>query len=72
MQPRDVEKSHHLSHLAAKCILIFSIHRNRSAEGVSLITQILYAAVFCTPYLPEECPRRWGRVRRFYPPNRSS
>ncbi|KAJ9149711.1 ER lumen protein-retaining receptor [Coniochaeta hoffmannii] len=40
-----------LSHLAAKCILIFSIHRNRSAEGVSLITQILYAAVFCTRYL---------------------
>ncbi|KAB5549679.1 ER lumen protein retaining receptor-domain-containing protein [Coniochaeta sp. 2T2.1] len=40
-----------LSHLAAKCILIFSIHRNRSAEGVSLITQILYATVFCTRYL---------------------
>lgn len=40
-----------LSHLLSKCILIFSIHRNRSAEGVSLITQILYALVFCTRYL---------------------
>ncbi|KAG5929104.1 hypothetical protein E4U42_007138 [Claviceps africana] len=40
-----------LSHLASKGILIFSIHRNRSAEGVSLITQGLYALVFCTRYL---------------------
>ncbi|KAF4469297.1 ER lumen retaining receptor [Fusarium albosuccineum] len=40
-----------LSHLLSKCILIFAIHRNRSAEGVSLITQILYALVFCTRYL---------------------
>ncbi|ERT02281.1 hypothetical protein HMPREF1624_00579 [Sporothrix schenckii ATCC 58251] len=37
-------------HLLSKCILLFSIHRNRSAEGVSLITQILYAVVFCTRY----------------------
>ena len=40
-----------LSHLSAKGILIFAIHRNRSAEGVSLITQALYALVFCTRYL---------------------
>ncbi|KAG5987262.1 hypothetical protein E4U54_005069 [Claviceps lovelessii] len=40
-----------LSHLASKGILILSIHRNRSAEGVSLITQGLYALVFCTRYL---------------------
>jgi hypothetical protein len=39
-----------VSHLASKCILIFAIHRNRSAEGVSMITQILYAMVFCTRY----------------------
>lgn len=40
-----------LSHMASKAILIFAIHSNRSAEGVSLITQILYALVFCTRYL---------------------
>lgn len=40
-----------LSHLASKGILILAIHRNRSAEGVSLITQGLYALVFCTRYL---------------------
>lgn len=39
-----------LFHLSAKCILVFSIHRNRSAEGVSLITQILYTTVFCSRY----------------------
>ncbi|CAK7271667.1 hypothetical protein SEPCBS119000_004723 [Sporothrix epigloea] len=38
-------------HLLSKCILIFSIHRNRSAEGVSLITQVLYAIVFCSRYI---------------------
>ncbi len=37
--------------MASKGILIFAIHNNRSAEGVSLITQILYALVFCTRYL---------------------
>jgi hypothetical protein len=37
--------------MSSKFILIFAIHRNRSAEGVSLITQILYALVFCTRYL---------------------
>ncbi|KAK0731818.1 ER lumen protein retaining receptor-domain-containing protein [Lasiosphaeris hirsuta] len=39
-----------MSHLTAKCILVFSIHRNRSAEGVSLITQAFYALVFLTRY----------------------
>ncbi|ROT39340.1 ER lumen protein retaining receptor 2 [Sodiomyces alkalinus F11] len=38
------------SHLASKCILLFAIHRNRSAEGVSLITQVLYSLVFLTRY----------------------
>ncbi|RYP20414.1 hypothetical protein DL765_002790 [Monosporascus sp. GIB2] len=39
-----------ISHIVSKCILIFAIHRNRSAEGVSMITQILYAVVFCSRY----------------------
>ena len=39
------------SHMASKIILITSIHRNRSAEGVSMITQILYTVVFCARYL---------------------
>ncbi|KAK6820583.1 ER lumen protein retaining receptor [Apiospora arundinis] len=38
------------SHLLSKCILIFAIHRNRSSEGVSMITQVLYAVVFCSRY----------------------
>jgi hypothetical protein len=40
-----------LLHMLSKGILIFAIHRNRSAEGVSLITQGLYAIVFCSRYL---------------------
>lgn len=40
-----------LSHTASKCILIWAIHSNKSAEGVSLLTQWLYAIVFCTRYL---------------------
>lgn len=57
-----------LSHTASKCILIWAIHDNQSAEGnhlrpclmdfadcvalgVSLITQMLYVAVFITRYL---------------------
>ncbi|KAK4193380.1 ER lumen protein retaining receptor-domain-containing protein [Podospora australis] len=39
-----------LSHITAKCILIFSIHQNRSAEGVSLLTQLFYALVFLARY----------------------
>lgn len=37
--------------MLSKGILILAIHRNRSAEGVSLITQGMYALVFCTRYL---------------------
>lgn len=40
-----------LSHTISKGILIWAIHSNSSAEGVSLITQVLYAIVFCTRYL---------------------
>ncbi|KAL2180475.1 ER lumen protein retaining receptor-domain-containing protein [Thermothelomyces heterothallicus CBS 202.75] len=39
-----------LSHITAKCILVFSIHRNRSSEGVSLLTQLFYTLVFVTRY----------------------
>ncbi|KAI1174063.1 ER lumen protein retaining receptor-domain-containing protein [Nemania sp. FL0916] len=39
-----------VSHLLSKIILIYAIHRNRSAEGVSWITQVLYAVVFCSRY----------------------
>lgn len=39
-----------LSHTASKCILIWAIHRNKSSEGVSLLTQLLYIVVFCTRY----------------------
>ncbi|EAQ93181.1 hypothetical protein CHGG_01416 [Chaetomium globosum CBS 148.51] len=39
-----------MSHITAKCILIFSIHRNKSSEGVSLLTQLFYALVFVTRY----------------------
>lgn len=57
-----------VSHTVSKCILIWAIHSNQSAEGqlvlwifpmlstdmmlgVSLITQMLYVAVFCTRYI---------------------
>jgi len=40
-----------VSHTASKCILIWAIHSNKSAEGVSLLTQILYIAVFLSRYL---------------------
>ncbi|KAI3324768.1 ER lumen protein retaining receptor-domain-containing protein [Xylariaceae sp. AK1471] len=39
-----------VSHLLSKVILLYAIHRNRSAEGVSWITQCLYAVVFCSRY----------------------
>jgi len=38
-------------HTASKCILIWAMHSNKSAEGVSLVSQALYALVFCTRYL---------------------
>ncbi|GAB7347377.1 hypothetical protein MBLNU459_g4308t1 [Dothideomycetes sp. NU459] len=40
-----------VSHVISKCILITSIHSNKSAEGVSLITQVLYIVVFLTRYI---------------------
>jgi hypothetical protein len=40
-----------VSHTASKCILIWSIHSNKSAEGVSLLTQLLYMLVFCSRYM---------------------
>lgn len=40
-----------LCHIASKITLLITIHRNSSAEGVSLLTQILYTLVFGTRYL---------------------
>ncbi|KAK6335814.1 hypothetical protein TWF730_003191 [Orbilia blumenaviensis] len=40
-----------LSHLLSKLILIWAICSNRSAEGVSLITQALYLLVFLSRYV---------------------
>jgi len=40
-----------VSHTASKCILIWAIHSNKSSEGVSLLTQLLYIVVFVTRYL---------------------
>ncbi|KAJ5751879.1 hypothetical protein N7520_008796 [Penicillium odoratum] len=40
-----------ISHLVSICILIWAIHKNKSAEGVSLLTQLLYGLVFVTRYL---------------------
>ena len=40
-----------LSHTASKCILIWAIHSNKSAEGVSLLSQLLYILVFGTRYM---------------------
>ncbi|KAF8456020.1 ER lumen protein retaining receptor-domain-containing protein, partial [Terfezia claveryi] len=39
------------THLSSKLILITTIHRLRSAEGISFLTQILYLLVFCLRYL---------------------
>jgi hypothetical protein len=40
-----------LCHFSSKCILIWAIHWNKSAEGVSFLTQSFYAIVFITRYL---------------------
>lgn len=40
-----------VSHSASKLILIYAIHHNKSAEGVSLLTQLLYVLVFGSRYL---------------------
>ena len=39
------------AHALSKLVLIFSIHWNRSAEGISLLFQSLYTLVFLTRYL---------------------
>ncbi|KAJ5997068.1 hypothetical protein N7522_008728 [Penicillium canescens] len=40
-----------LFHLSSVCVLIWAIHKNKSAEGVSLLTQLLYGIVFIFRYL---------------------
>ncbi|KAJ6456495.1 ER lumen protein retaining receptor-domain-containing protein [Mycena sanguinolenta] len=40
-----------LAHVVSKCILIWSIHRNKSAEGISFLSQAMYLLVFVTRYL---------------------
>ncbi|KAF8917104.1 ER lumen protein retaining receptor-domain-containing protein [Mucidula mucida] len=40
-----------LAHISSKCILVWAIHRNKSAEGISALTQGMYSLVFCTRYL---------------------
>lgn len=39
------------THAISILILIFTIHSRRSAEGISLLTQLLYTLVFLTRYL---------------------
>jgi len=48
-----------VSHGVSKCILIWAIHNNKSAEGVSLLTQLLYTLVFGTRYLDLFWVRPW-------------
>jgi hypothetical protein len=48
-----------LAHILSKCILIWSIHWNKSAEGVSLLTQVLYTLVFITRYIDLVEPADW-------------
>jgi len=55
-----------LSHILSKVILMWSIHWNRSAEGVSLITQALYVLVFSTRYLDLLTTYPFGDFKFFY------
>ncbi|KAK7541393.1 ER lumen protein retaining receptor-domain-containing protein [Phyllosticta citricarpa] len=62
-----------LSHAISHMILIAVIHSNRSAEGVSLLTQILYVVVFCTRYVDlfytpifNDWHRWWNFVLKIY------
>ncbi|KAL3450587.1 ER lumen protein retaining receptor-domain-containing protein [Aspergillus insuetus] len=48
------------THLASKCVLIWTIHQNRSAEGVSLLTQGLYTLVFLTRYVDLLQSKGWS------------
>ncbi|EPS30294.1 hypothetical protein PDE_05245 [Penicillium oxalicum 114-2] len=49
-----------ISHVASICLLIWAIHHNKSAEGISILTQMLYAAVFVTRYLDLLSPSSWS------------
>ncbi|CAG8924983.1 unnamed protein product [Penicillium salamii] len=40
-----------VSHLGSICVLLWAIHKNKSAEGISLLTQLLYGVVFVFRYL---------------------
>lgn len=40
-----------LSHMVSQLLLLYSIHRNKSINGLSLKTQILYVVVFVFRYL---------------------
>ncbi|KAM3086142.1 hypothetical protein ACMFMG_000282 [Clarireedia jacksonii] len=57
-----------ITHTLSKCILIYAIHRNSSAEGVSLITQVLYAVVFCTRYIDlfTAAPHLWNTTLKVF------
>ncbi|KAF7334775.1 ER lumen protein retaining receptor [Mycena sanguinolenta] len=57
-----------LAHVASKCILIWSIHRNKSAEGISFLTQAMYALVFVTRYLDLFFPLRLALQHRYENP----
>ncbi|KAL4875908.1 ER lumen protein retaining receptor-domain-containing protein [Aspergillus karnatakaensis] len=48
-----------IAHFLSKCVLLWTIHRNRSAEGVSLLTQLLYVLVFLTRYADLLRPGGW-------------
>ncbi|KAK3393613.1 ER lumen protein retaining receptor-domain-containing protein [Podospora didyma] len=65
-----IRKAADVCHITAKCILLFSIHRNRSAEGVSLITQVFYALVFLTRYTDlftgDEMSTRWNHFFKIF------
>jgi ER lumen protein retaining receptor len=39
------------THLASILILLYKIQKHKSAEGISLKTQILYFIVFCARYV---------------------
>ncbi|KAG9236438.1 ER lumen protein retaining receptor-domain-containing protein [Amylocarpus encephaloides] len=54
-----------VAHTLSKCILIYAIHRNKSSEGVSLITQALYALVFMTRYVDIFDHYAWWSVWNF-------
>ncbi|KAJ2893463.1 hypothetical protein MKZ38_008671 [Zalerion maritima] len=56
-----------ISHCLSKLIITYAIHRNRSAEGVSWITQVLYALVFLSRYtdiFQEHIA--WNRVLKWF------